>query len=374
MKTALLTPFDTGNIGTVMQAYATHSLIKDFGYDNKIIYYHYDSIQNPFLPSNLFKRGLKRYVGSIAGFLMRYPAKKSLWNFINRHLDITEKVSKNMLPAFSEQFDYVIVGSDCVWNGDAFHLETAYLLDFLEDNRKKGNFASSFACDGLTDDLKPIFSKYLSMFPRLSVREVRGREIIKEITGKDATVVLDPTLVRDNIFWANIANESNLELQEDYIFVAEYAISQALIRDAEKLSKKYNLPIYCLYPPKGKNIKAKTFLKAGPEDVMKLIQNAKFVLSDSYHMMIFAINFNKEFFAYKTVTNIPAISKYYSILGCLNLESRLMETQNLTENSIDILNLQPIDYAVVNKKLEQERSLSKKYLEDLLEDASNGFK
>ena len=47
-KIALLTPFDTGNIGTVLQAYATQTLIKENGCETDLIYYHYDSIQNPF--------------------------------------------------------------------------------------------------------------------------------------------------------------------------------------------------------------------------------------------------------------------------------------------------------------------------------------
>lgn len=367
MKVLLLTPFDTGNIGTVMQAYATYYMIKELGHDVRIAYYHYDSIQNPFLISNLFKRGLKRYMGSIAGFLMRYPAKKSLWKFINSHIDITKKVDKKGLKRIGEEYEYIIVGSDCVWNGDAFTLETAYLLDFVKENSRKGNYASSFACDNIEDKLRPIFEKYLSEFPVLSVRETRGKELIYELTGKDATVVLDPTLTLNNIFWNRVAEESKINTLQDYIFVAEYAISHALIVDAEKLSKKYNLPIYCLYPPKGKHIKSKVFLKAGPEDVMRLIRDAKYVLTDSYHMMIFSINFNREFFAYKTNTNIPAISKYNSILDILDLQNRLYETQNINENPIDITKCSKIKYDQVNKRLEKEREKSKQFLKALFQ-------
>ena len=62
-QTALLTPFDTGNIATVLQAYATQTLIQENAYQNDLIYFHYDAIQNPFLLSNLKKRGIKKYVG-----------------------------------------------------------------------------------------------------------------------------------------------------------------------------------------------------------------------------------------------------------------------------------------------------------------------
>ncbi len=366
LKTALLTPFDTGNIGTVAQAYATQALIEQLGYKNELFYFHYDAIQNPFLLSNLKKRGLKKYLGSIAGLLMRYPAKKGLWRFINRHIHLTERVKGKQLKKLADRYDFIIVGSDCVWNGDAFALETAYLLDFVDDISHKGNFASSFACDYIPEVQKPVFQKYLSQFSMLSVREKRGKEIISELTGKEATVVLDPTLTCSMAFWDRIIAESKLDIQEEYIFVAEYAISRPLMNDAEKLSLKYGLPVYCLYPPKGKRISAKLFLKASPEDVLYLIRHAKYVLTDSYHMMIFSINFNKEFFAYRTVTNLPAISKYDSILSCLALTDRLFHTEKETYNSKNILSLSRIDYVAVNQTLEKERQRTIEYLENLL--------
>lgn len=374
LKTALLTPFDTGNIGTVTQAYATQTLIEELGYSNELIYFHYDAIQNPFLLSNLKKRGIKKYLGSIAGYLMRYPGKAGLWKFIDRHIKLTRKVNSSQLGVLTKDFDFIIVGSDCVWNGDAFALETAYLLDFVEEPSRKGNFASSFACDSIPEPQKPIFKKYLSQFCTLSVREKRGKELIKELTGKDATVVLDPTLTRDMVFWQNVVSESKMDIQKEYIFVAEYAISSPLIEDAIKLSRKYNLPIYCLYPPKGKKILAKTFIKAAPEDVLYLIKHARYVLTDSYHMMIFSINFNKEFFAYRTVTNLPAISKYNSILECLGLEKRLFHVEHETRNLVDIFSMQPINYMSVNKILGEERKKSIDFLSELLSHAQVNHK
>ena len=369
IKTALLTPFDTGNIGTVLQAYATQTLIEEKGYENELIYFHYDAIQNPFLLSNLRKRGFKKYLGSIAGFLLRYPAKKGLWRFIDRHIRLTAPASGRELKKMAESYDLIIVGSDCVWNGDAFELETAYLLDFVDDPKKKGNFASSFACDDIPPEQRPIFTKYLSQFSMLSVREERGKELIWELTGKDAQVVLDPTLTRTSTFWNEIAAESKLNIEKDYIFVAEYAISSALLNDAIRLSKEKKLPIYCLYPPKGKKIAAKTFFSAAPEDVLYLISHARYVFTDSYHMMIFSINFNKEFFAYRTVTNLPAISKYDSILQWLELQERLFHTEKMQKNSKDILKMKAIDYEKVNNILETKRNISIGFLENMLSNA-----
>ncbi len=365
-KISLLTPFDTGNIGTVLQAFATQTLIQERNCTCELLYYHYESIQNPFLLSNLFKRGMKKYLGSIAGYFMRFPAKRGLWNFINKHLKITEKVTYSDLKNIVKKSDKIMVGSDCVWNCDAFSLDTAYLLDFTDDNDKKINYASSFACDDIPEDHKAVFSENLSKFETLSVREIRGRELIKELTGKDATVVLDPTLAKDSYFWSKIASESKIKFSGDYVFVAEYAISPALINDAEKLSKQYGLPIYCLYPPKGKSIHAKIFLKASPQDVLYLIQNAKFILTDSYHMMIFSINFGKDFFAYQTPTNLPAISKYYSILQLLNLEERLFKTEGKSKNDINITGMSSIPYADVFQLLALEREKSHAYLDMIL--------
>ena len=112
-----------------------------------------------------------------------------------RHIRLTNPVSHTDLKKMAEIYDLIVVGSDCVWNGDAFELETAYLLDFVNDSNKKGNFASSFACDDIPAEQRPVFAKYLSLFPMLSVREKRGKELIQALTGKEAQVVLDPTPV-----------------------------------------------------------------------------------------------------------------------------------------------------------------------------------
>ena len=58
-KIALLTPFDTGNYGTVLQAYATQYMLEMCGMKCIVLNYHYNAIQNPFKLSNLRKREVR---------------------------------------------------------------------------------------------------------------------------------------------------------------------------------------------------------------------------------------------------------------------------------------------------------------------------
>lgn len=368
IKIAVITPFSTGNIGTVLQAFATQTLLNRFGYENAIVDYKWDNIESPFRPVNLIRRGPVSYLSAIGGYLIRLPKRKKLRAFIAK-MKLTEKVKKKDLFRLQSRYDYFIVGSDCVWNVEAFGLESAYLLDFVDDSRRKGNFSSSFASNDIPRQYREIFRERLGDFKHLSVREEKGRELIHDLTGKDATVVLDPTLVLDSGFWTQIAEKSSLNIPQDYIFVAEYAVCAEMLEDAVKLSEKLHCTVICAFPPKGKWIKAKTILSSGPEDFMYLIKHARYVMTDSYHMTIFSINFNVNFITYITNTALPAVSKYDSILQYTGLPDRMVYVNRQKKETVDLEKLTPINYGPVNEKLEKARKISVSYLENLLREA-----
>ena len=52
---------------------------------------------------------------------------------------------------------------------------------------------------------RPWFKKYLDRIPALSVREEKGAEIIENLIGKKAEVLIDPTLMMTKQEWLKIA-------------------------------------------------------------------------------------------------------------------------------------------------------------------------
>ena len=373
MKIAFITPFATGNVGTALQAYATQELLSRAGYDSAIINYVWKQIEHPFRLENLKNRGLKTYLMAIAGYLLRLPKRRGYDRFVSR-FRLTRKVEKEQLGELQSEYDFFLAGSDCIWNANSFGIETAFFLDFVENENRIGNYASSFAMDAIPDALRDTYIKLLSRFPMVSVREENALEFVRSLTGKEATLVLDPTLALDAIFWSKIADESSIHIQEPYLLVAEYSRSKRLWNDALALSKKYGLKIVSVYPPKGKFARAQVLNQASPQDFLQLIRNAAYVLTDSYHMTIFSINFGRPFLTYVTGIASSTMSKYESILGLLGIEGRLAADDGSASDPLDPDGLTPIDYSAVAEKLRTLRETSVSYLSSVLNRATEWFR
>ena len=71
--------------------------------------------------------------------------------------------------------------------------EAAGALNLVAAGRDAARERLSISPQQEGDEQKEIFMRYLSRFPILSVREDKGKELIRELTGKEAKVVLDPT-------------------------------------------------------------------------------------------------------------------------------------------------------------------------------------
>ena len=58
--------------------------------------------------------------------------------------------------------------------------------------------------------------KFLSGLDNISVREYEGAKIIKDLTGKNAQVVLDPTMLLDKSEWMKISKSGKRNLKRQW--------------------------------------------------------------------------------------------------------------------------------------------------------------
>ena len=103
-----------------------------------------------------------------------------------------------------DDYDIFIMGSDQIWN-ISFDIITEY--DFLPMIKpdKKLSYAASFGISNVPEEQKEWLSELLNAIPAISVREEAGQKIVKELTGRDAALVIDPTLMLTADEWRNIA-------------------------------------------------------------------------------------------------------------------------------------------------------------------------
>lgn len=140
--------------------------------------------------------------------------------------------------------------------------------------------------------------EWISDYPYLSVREDSGVKLIKELTGRVALHLLDPTLIINADEWRNILSIE--DKPNDYILAYFLDKPSALAMESLKeLKEKLNCKILAI-PYKFDNMDyCDKSVAAGPKEFVELVANAKVVCTDSFHGTIFALNMHTPFFAFE---------------------------------------------------------------------------
>lgn len=360
------------NYGSALQAYALQRVIEEMGIEAEIIDYNYpNSFQyergiRP--PTNNWKTKVIRLMWKI------HPHNRVRYkfhDFWNKHFTLS-----NYFPDFitihnnSLSYALCVTGSDQVWNPQFTKGDTTFLLDFIDRNIPKISYASSFSTTNLDNAYRPLFAKLLSQYKAISVREKGGVEIVKELTGKNAKITVDPTLLLSASEWIRLTEEHKCPQNNGGKYLLLYVLSYAFnpspyIYDfAFSVSKRLDLPIVAI-GGKDPSVKESSLIHwiddAGPIEFIKLFANSTVVVTSSFHGTAFATNFKKKVFTViKSNSTDDRISSFLNSIG-LNKAIVPMGTP-FEEVSIDE------DTTIAQQLLEKRKDESMKYLRNAIID------
>lgn len=361
-NTATITFHKAINYGAILQAYALQRSILNLRVNNEIINYDCKAISDGHKLFNM--KSIKTFLKSLIGFKMYYNKRRKFNLFIKKHIILTSSVDKNVLKGeeFNNKYDVFITGSDQVWNYEITKLDDAYFLNFVKDKNKIKSYAASFGISCIPEKYKLEYKNYLKRFSSILVREKTGVGIVKNLIDTKVNIVLDPVFLLNKDSWDKIVFKTKFDnIKDQYILV--YMRTPYIKLFAEKLSIKYKIPIFNIEELilKNKNKVGNTESELGPEEFISAIKNAKFVVTASFHAIIFSIVYNKEFFI-NTVdkTKENRSSRQKDLLNLLEINDR--EIFNHDDDNDFI----PIDWNDVNKKLEFERNKSLNELKKIL--------
>ncbi|WP_274648601.1 polysaccharide pyruvyl transferase family protein [Paenibacillus humicola] len=367
MKICTITCHNVYNHGASLQAYALMKYLMKCGHEVEIIdyrpgylssQYKLTNVNSPKWERNLFTRLI--YITLKLPFRIRgLKRKRSFDAFTKQYLKLTPArySSYEELKSAPPQAEAYICGSDQIWN--SLHRngkDPAFYLDFIPDGITKMSYAASFATDTIADEYKPLVKKRVERLNGIGVRESSGIKILEELGVKDAVNVLDPAFLLTSSEWDQVGAE---RFDEPYILIYDFDNSQMIKDIALKLKKKYGYRIFLVNPNK-LGYADRYFTYDGPSTFVSLIRDAKLVISNSYHAVVFSIIYETEFFI---VNRTEAINtRMRDLLNDLNLSSRLIgegtRSERLTER---------IDFKEKKKRLEEKIAFSKRYLASLLE-------
>lgn len=276
-----------------------------------------------------------------------------------KHKYTCNEIRKGML----KDYDAIIVGSDQVWNGIKVRNQDVFGLKFF--SKLKLTYAASFGMTSIPPKLLDDYKKNIISFDKLLMREQEGADICKALGRNDAEIVLDPTLLLNEQDYNSLVSHSELNISGDYILVYSLNYSYKIFKQAHKLAKQNHCKTIVLKrsicPPNvSKFDDVQELYAVSPEGFLWLVKHAKCVITNSYHALLFSVNFKTDFYLYLDNCD-EENSRMLTIIRMLNLERLVFwETQNLP------LDFPKINFNKLDKTIESQRLHSIELLKESL--------
>lgn len=376
MKIGILTLRLRTNYGGILQNYALQTVLRRLGYEPVTICY---SIRDSYISKilsigkRLFLKVFRKKNILIRAWLFKREHETITQNtrfFVNKYILTTKSVPINEVGKLCANLDVVVVGSDQVWRPKyAKRIEEFFLKSLKRYNIRKIAYAASFGTENWEYTLKQTkrCARLAKRFDFISVRERSGIELCQEYLNVNAIHLLDPTMLLDKEDYICLVEQEKTKHFSDSLFVYILDRSKEKEKIVRAVSEELDVNPFSVMPEKH-------FADVGAEyieqcifppvtDWLRGFVDASFVVTDSFHGMVFSIIFNKPFIV--IANEERGLGRFVSLLEMFDLKDRLVfSLQTLTSELIRM----PIDFVRVNlvKKMEQEKAAC--FLQNALRD------
>lgn len=367
----------------MLQAYATVSFLKNNHVNYELIRYEKDKRLSTIIKSiprllngvllNDKYEAVKKKIGMLQHPKIRMKDAERLRAFKK----FQEQYFDHLSPVFhgyralcegATRYSAVITGSDQLWSPAGLPTNF-YNLMFVPDTILKISIASSFGVKEIPWYQKKRTAYFLNRMDFVSMRESRGAEIVKELTGKTVPTILDPVFLLSEKEWLKeIPNRKTYN--QPYIFAYFLGTTSSYREAVTIFAKKRGLKVITLrhmdqYVPGDENFGDFAPYDIGPADFLNYIRNADYIFTDSFHGTAFSIINQKQFVVfdrYKSSSKHSKNSRIDTLCSNLGLESRRFATGNTLEDMIS----SPIDYNKVNNKVREQKLITDQYISTVL--------
>lgn len=321
VRAAVVTIYDWTNYGNRLQNYAVQTVLGSLGCSVETL-----SFEKPILSGTQKAKALAQKLSGYrlpgnAAYWQLFPVRSRAFADFNRRWIATRTIRSvsQIRPA-----DYYVLGSDQVWNPAWYDdkgcelRKELFLLTFAKPEQKVC-FAPSFGVEKLPEKWEPWFRNHLADFPRLSVREEAGAAILKELTGRDAFVMVDPTLMLGREQWDAIAAApAGVDTEKPYLLTCflggRSAKTEQAVRDC---AARLGAAVYHL-----DDLAQPEVYVAGPSEFLYLVAHARLILTDSFHACVFSFLYGKPFVVYDRQDHAGMMSRMETLLKKFDLERK----------------------------------------------------
>jgi len=322
-RIGIITIYGENNFGNRLQNYAVHRVLTDLGNKCQTIAH-----QMPLSPKDKLKTLIKTWIFTIFPLVLQKKRPEDFREFkfkkFTKQYIPTKHYYTNALHLskdIANEYDYFVIGSDQVWNptfGNYGKIIDDMFLKFAKPNQKIC-FAPSFGIDEIPSEWKGVIKENLNTLSNISVREESGAKIVKELIGKEAEVLIDPTMMLSKEEWLTIAKPTKVDTLKPYML--QYFLGNQNVKhenELERISNQHNLVIYKLL-----DLTMPELYDAAPDEFIDLISKSTLICTDSFHAVVFSILFGKPFIVFKrNDNNVDMSSRIDTLFRKFNLKSR----------------------------------------------------
>ena len=305
MENIGLVTFSTsiGNYGQVLQAYAIQEYLKKRGHNVLLLRQKEGNIKRIFNILILYIKRLLCILTTSSKIRKSYESQykyirnkqkaaeeekkhpRKFEDFRKNHFTIIDNSKASLR---NNQITALCAGSDQIWAGhNPFHF-----LDFGGNNLKRFSLASSTGNRKISVKSKIKIKKWLSRFEFISVREDSGLRLCQELGYNNTVKILDPTFLLQAEDYDKITYKQNNK--ENYIFV--YLLNSDIPIQYSKIlnfAKQNDMSVK--YVAGQGRIDNENKIYATVPEWLTLLRNSKYVITNSFHGMVFSIIYQKPF-------------------------------------------------------------------------------
>ena len=303
MKIGIMTMHRVLNFGSALQAYALQEKLRQKGWKNELIDYIFPEPQKK---SFSFRGLLFDVVVFLRNALIGFPTEKKkrrFSSFRKKYFVVSPKeYNHNSISQEPPIYDIYLTGSDQVWSPRHVKGNTDFMFSFAPDGSRIVSYAASFAVESIPQEFRNQYSKALSRYSNITVREAFGCDIVRQLTGKQSKTVCDPTLLLNKQEWDVLADNSRSKEKEPYILVYILTYMYNPYPEVDNIIKKVQKePGYKVIYLNGRTQdfgkpNSKIIKDSGPCEFLDLIRNAKFIITTSFHGVAFACIYGIPFY------------------------------------------------------------------------------
>lgn len=370
-KIGISTLYTGYNYGSALQAYAVKELLKELHY-NPVLF----KLRGSIIKGRDVR--LKKAMVLASRALLHFDVKS-----IKKYKILSNTLSETSIKLFNEFYDNVlqpqnvsyrelkklakqaeyyafVCGSDQIWDAFTYYVDPFYYLEYAPVSKRIA-FAPSFGYNFIPKYNIKRINKKINGIRYLSVRELSGQILLKEMFQRDATVLLDPTLLISKEDWVNKFDlQPQTKLKK---YVLAYFLNEPS-NNAKSTLDKFKNEGYSIISLPISRYDWET-VSAGPKEFISYLMNAFFVCTDSFHGTVFSIIFEKSFLVFPRgyANNEDQSTRISSLLNLTNFEDRY-SSEDMTEISQDRFNC-------CKKYFGEEKIKAVKYLQSALDSINN---